>query len=120
MLLLIVQIAGGTGPFAAPWKGPALMVTFGVVLGIYIAWQWVFNRTRRNLCIGGLLLCPRCRHPVLADEQEGYIRCPECGYRNATELVRDSWEARYWITLAHLRTADMSQHLDIAKAMGRA
>lgn len=60
----------------------------------------------RDVRRSGLLLCPSCRHPMLADEEQGLVRCPECGYRNWADLVRTAWEAEYGINLEHIRTAD--------------
>ncbi len=78
----------------------------GIIVAIFAAILILFIRIRRAIRNGGLLPCPRCRHPVVADRAEGLILCPECGYRNRIDLVRDAWAARYWVNLDHLRTAD--------------
>lgn len=59
------------------------------------------RRERRRMVASTMLLCCRCRHPVIEEIDPEHVICPECGRRETAERVRERWQEAYGVNVDH-------------------
>ncbi len=70
---------------------------------------WCFaaarRREARRLAASTMMLCRKCRHPVIEDGDGEHIVCPECGKRELAAQLREIWGGVYGVSVAHWQPA---------------
>ncbi len=71
--------------------------------------SWSFagaqRREARRLAASTMMLCRKCRHPVIEDGDGEHVICPECGKRETAEQLRRIWGNAYGVNVAHWQPA---------------